>query len=685
MRKRYLATTMVLAIATLAGCEQATPPGIEETPLAQQQARLIPDQYIVVFNDAVTDPPGLARAMAVAHGLELRHTYAHALKGFAAVVPAGRLAALRADPRVRYVTPDAVHHVHQQGELPTGIDRIEADLNASLISGDSVDADIAILDTGIDPDHPDLYQYRMVSFAGGNPTDGFGHGTHVAGTAAALDDGAGVVGVAPGARIWAVKVCNNGGNCSVSDVVAGIDYVAQHADEIDVANMSLGGVGSDDGSCGRDNDDPEHQAICTAVVDSGVVFVVSAGNRSHDAANDVPAAYDEVITVSALADFDGQPGGAGTPTCRDDQDDSFASFSNYGADVDLLAPGVCIESTWKQGGYNTISGTSMAAPHVTGTVALYVAAHGGRDVDGNGIVDGADVDLIRSALVGAGLPQLDACGLATFDDPDDTPEPIVFANAGNVGGDGSCAPPAPAVADVAITSVSAPDSATPGEVIGVTVTVANATEVAVADTIYVVLSSDNATPDGADDIPIGHEMILGGLAAGQSSDLVFSWNTVGVNAGDHTLTAMHGLNDADATNNSLMAVVTMEDAALPTVHVGNLEKSSTKDGGGTWTAWVRITVHDADEAVLGNARVTGTWDNSGNTPTESATCLTDATGMCEVSYGGIPSKDGSIVFIVDNVTLDGLAYDQQTNHDPEEDSNGTWIRVHFKNTIDYKK
>ena len=397
----------------------------------------IPNHYIVVFNDDVANPSAVANEMAQAHGLGLKYTYGYALKGFAAMVPSGRLAALEADPRVRYVVPDQVDQVYAQ-TLPTGIDRIEADLNTSASASDPVDVDVAIIDTGIDLDHPDLNVVSAVSFVPGrgNGDDRNGHGTHVAGTVAAIDNNSAVVGVAPGARLYAVQVCLPGGTCSRSAIIAGIDYVTQNADVIDVVNMSLGGSGSDDGNCGLTNNDPEHEAICNAV-DAGVVFVVAAGNSSEDAANSVPAAYDEVITVSALADFDGQSGGAGSPTCRSDEDDSFANFSNFGADVDLMAPGVCILSTWNDGGTNTISGTSMASPHVAGVAALYVAANG-RDTNGDGVVNKTDVDNIRDALVAAGIAQTDPCGLAVFDDPDGIAEPIVFANASNVGGDGTC-------------------------------------------------------------------------------------------------------------------------------------------------------------------------------------------------------------------------------------------------------
>jgi subtilisin family serine protease len=183
----------------------------------------------------------------------------------------------------------------------------------------------------------------------------------------------GVVGVAPGARLYAVRVLNNAGSGTRSGIICGIDWVTARAATIDVANMSLGGSGKDTG-CGTG--DSYHDAICESV-GAGITYVVAAGNETDNAANHVPAAYDEVITVSALADFNGQPGGGAAATCRADVDDTFADFSNYGADVDLIAPGVCILSTWKGGGYNTISGTSMASPHVAGAAALYKANNAG--------------------------------------------------------------------------------------------------------------------------------------------------------------------------------------------------------------------------------------------------------------------------------------------------------------------
>ena len=371
--------------------------------------------YIVVLEDTAA-----ARTTAAAHAerfdLDLGHVYTSAVRGYSATMPAGVADLVAAAPAVDFVQRDTAVRATAQS-TPTGIDRAEADTSpTAAIDGTDqrVDVDVAVIDTGADLTHPDLNIYRAgarnCSVGAVSANDLHGHGTHVSGTIGALDDGAGVVGMAPGARIWPVKVLTDAGTGLNSDVICGIDYVTAHADEIEVANMSLGGGGEDDGRCGAGNDDAMHAAICESVA-AGVTYVVAAGNDSADASTSTPAAYDEVITVSALADFDGRSGGGAPSTCRNDQDDTFASFSNYGSDVDLIAPGVCIESTSMLGGYDTLSGTSMASPHVAGAAALYAANN-----------PGASPAQVKSALQNAG-----STDWSDADDPDSTQERLLDA------------------------------------------------------------------------------------------------------------------------------------------------------------------------------------------------------------------------------------------------------------------
>ena len=396
MKKIIGATVCALVLAAAPTTSAAAP---VTTPSAQTTNRYIVTLDTGLEGEFHTNAEAVAAEHASELGATVSHVYRHALNGYAASMTPQTAAEIARDPRVRAVQPDREVHATAAQPLPTGVARVRTDRSPTAdIDGvdERVDVDVAVIDTGIDLNHPDL----NVNKEGGKncwlgwdflpPDDYHGHGSHVAGIIGALDNGRGVTGVAPGARLWPVRVLSPSGSGTTSEVICGIDYVTEHADEIDVVNMSLGGVGTDDGNCGRTNDDAMHEAICRSV-ERGITYVVAAGNDNGDAKNMVPAAYDEVITVSALADFDGRPGGLGRATCRPDQDDTFADFSNHGEDVDLIAPGVCIESTWAFGGYQTISGTSMAAPHVAGGAALYKATH-----------PGATPGQVRTALRSAG-------------------------------------------------------------------------------------------------------------------------------------------------------------------------------------------------------------------------------------------------------------------------------------------
>jgi subtilisin family serine protease len=348
------------------------------TQVGRAQERRSAGDFIVVFHDDETDVDGIAAQHGRDYGASVSQRYRSALKGYAATVPFARLDDLRRDPRVAFVSEDRPVAAVAQS-LPTGVDRIEAELSSRFASSAWTIA-VAVIDTGSGP-HADLSIRGGKNCSTGKSfNDGNGHGTHVAGTIGALNNSAGVVGVAPGMPIYSVRVLNNAGSGSWSSVICGIDWVTANAAQlgIKVANMSLGGAGSDDGNCGNSNSDALHKAICASAA-AGITYVVAAGNDNGDVAGFVPAAYDEVLTVTALADFNGQPGGGAPATCRSDTDETPADFSNFtgisslDSNHTIAAPGVCIRSTWKGGGYATVSGTSMASPHAAATAALCIA------------------------------------------------------------------------------------------------------------------------------------------------------------------------------------------------------------------------------------------------------------------------------------------------------------------------
>ena len=317
------------------------------------------------------------------------HSFQRTVRGFSGKLSLDQVAALRADPDITAVVPDEI--VEVAGQLtPTGVARIGTRLSSvARINGvdERVDADVAVVDTGIDPRHPDLNVVGGVNCTTSDRAawqDRNNHGTHVAGTIGAIDNGAGVVGVAPGVRLWAVRILDFDGKGLLSWYVCGLDWIAAQRDPVDptrplieAVNMSVTKWGTDDRNCGRTNNDVLHQAICR-VTAAGITVVAAAANDGGYASKRVPAAYNEVITVSALADTDGKAGGLGGNRCFSwgtyDRDDTFADFSNYGADVDLIAPGKCIWSTIPGNAYAYSSGTSMATPAVTGAVALYRAS-----------------------------------------------------------------------------------------------------------------------------------------------------------------------------------------------------------------------------------------------------------------------------------------------------------------------
>jgi len=283
-------------------------------------------------------------ALVRAHGGVVKYRYS-LIPALAVTIPENAVARLRNAPGVLYVEPDMPCRALAD-TVPWGISRSGCSRAYSEAGWDGDGIRVAILDTGIDLDHPDLNVAGGATFVSGTttPDDDNGHGTHVAGTVAALANGSGVIGCAPAVELYAVKVLNSQGSGWTSDLVAGIDWAVSNG--MDIINMSLG--------CATSSSALEQ--ACNSAYSAGVLLVAAAGNEgtSNGTGNNVlyPARYDSCIAVAAI----------GSNNLR-------ASFSSTGPAVELAAPGVNVYSTARGGSYTTMSGTSMAAPHVSGLAA----------------------------------------------------------------------------------------------------------------------------------------------------------------------------------------------------------------------------------------------------------------------------------------------------------------------------
>jgi PKD repeat protein len=536
---------------------------------------------------------------------------------------------LARDPDVAYVEQDVVARAVET--LPSGVSRIEAHLNT--MPG-SVNVKVAVVDTGVDLDHQDLNVVQGVDCTGGSGCsssatagdDGNGHGTHVAGTIGAIDNDIDVVGVAPGTPIVAVKVLGDDGSGSFDDVIAGINWVTAQGD-IPVINMSLSGIGF-------------MQSLRDAIINSvaaGVVHVCAAGNDDRDIygtngvvdtspvsesfvcllfgrncnGDNIPAAYPEVLTVSA----------------SDPSNDDFASFSNYSADVDpanpvismgaaidLNAPGVNIVSLAAGGGTTTKSGTSMAAPHVAGTVALYIQSYG-RDLDADTDYDQDDVTILRQELIDIA----EANGWFPGSDPDSNPEAIVYA--GNFGNGDPTPANDPPLANFGYTA-------------------ANLT------VEFVDTSTDSDGTIVARDWDFGD----GGTSTAQNPSHTY--------AAAGTYTVMLTVTDNDGATDSTSQSLTVSDPVPnATISVLSIELSGKKAGPNR-SATAVVTVKDNGGNLVEGATVEGNWSGDFS---RSVSGVTSSDGTVSFTSGKVRQANALFTFTVTNSVKSGFSYDPSLN------------------------
>jgi subtilisin family serine protease len=402
-----LGVTTFATFAPAAFAQKAGPPATH----AFAESRPIAGRYIVVFKSVVGDPAGEAATLMRGKGGQIHHTYTRALKGFAATIPEVALQGIRNNPNIDYIELDqmlSLQQVSPENQATWGLDRIDqADRPVDTqyhfnYTGAGVYA--FVIDSGIRPDHAEFTGRLLPGYNGVSDSNGTndcnGHGTHVAGTV-----GGTVWGVAKRVSLIPVRVLDCSGSGAYSGVIAGIDWVAGSTLRPAVANMSLGGGASS-----------SVNAAVAGAVSKGVVMVVAAGNSNADACSSSPASEPSAITVGATG-----------------SDDARASYSNYGLCVDIFAPGSAITSAWNTSASasNTISGTSMAAPHVSGVAALALAANPAASPAAIASYLTSNATVNRISSTGAGSPNL-----------------LVYSLAGS-------APVQPAKQNVAVKSLSA--------------------------------------------------------------------------------------------------------------------------------------------------------------------------------------------------------------------------------------
>ena len=561
-----------------------------------------PDGLVKVLIGFKEKPGPAQQAMVKGLGGKIKYTY-NLIPAIAASVPEVAIEALKKNPNITNVELDSmVYALDTELDDSWGVKRIGAGyVHDSTNKGTGVK--VAIIDTGIDYTHTDLANNFDANVKGydfvnsdSDPMDDNGHGTHVAGVVAAEDNDFGVVGVAPEAELYALKALDETGSGYVSDVVAAIMWATDPNndgntdDRMDVINMSLGGTYNSwlfDAAC------------LLAYYYDGLILVASAGNSGNPPGKgdniSYPAAYDSVIAVAAT-----------------EQSDKRASWSSTGSELELAAPGVDIYSTYKGGGYATLSGTSMASPHVAGTVALVWAKNPtwSNDAVRTQLQNTAD------DLGATGWDSKYGYGLVDADEAA-----------------GVLPPPPNEPPTVYITSPS--DGSTFGS----------------GDTIlFEGTASDPEDGDLAASLVWTSNIEDGQIGTGGSFYTTLS-------DGIHTITAK--VTDSGGKTGSASIDITVGIPITDNIHVSDIDMSF-KTAGPNVNAIATVTIVDSTNKPVEGATVYGHWSDA---TSDSDSGITDSSGTVSLKSNKVknPSSGTTFTFTVDSVTKEGWTYDSSKN------------------------
>ena len=553
----------------------------------ENQSEKVP--VIIMFKDK-TD-----KELIKQHGGEIKCVYQ--IKPAVAVsLPQKAIDALEKNPEIAFIVPDL--EIFTMAEtLDWGVDRIDADIVHEYNKGTGVN--VAIMDTGIDYDHPDLAaNYKGGYDFGGeyseapnddDPMDFNGHGTHCAGIVAAVKgNDIGVIGVAPEADLYAVKVFSDDGYGSYSDVIEALEWCIGNND-IQVISMSFGSE--------YRYGDPGIESWINDAYDAGILLVGAAGNYGNwrGSGDNViyPARYSNVIAVAATG-----------------SNDNRASFSSTGRDVELAAPGVSIYSTYRDDTYDTLSGTSMACPHVTGIAALVIASESLSNEEVRLRLQQTADDLGRNTWYGHGLVDADEAAPPTGNQP-----PVADAGADQTASDAD----------------------------------GDGVEAVTLD------GSGSYDPDGSIDT---YEWKEGETSLGTGASITGDFSV-----GMHTVTLT--VTDNGGASSSDGVIVTVTEAPANTMHIDSIVMSTTKHKAQGWFTYATATVKivDATGALVSGANVSGTW--SGLTD-DSDSYSTDNNGVVALDSDSVKNAHGTFTFTVDDVAKNDWTYISSANEEASD-------------------